>query len=174
MFSWRYSLISPSSFAAEMTSRLIALLFSASRTSRIPKGAFILFCSALRVLILTWLLVRLIMNRHLNLTEWMCLLNRTAGCDVYLLEFHPSLAIASQLPVALNHAYWVCWFTLIAQLNVNCGKFVSFKFQLMVWLHVQFLHAKIACKNCSALQELQADQTCWKIMTAKNPAQNLK
>ena len=35
---------------------------------------------------------------------------------------------------------------------------------LKVWLHVQFLHARIECNSCSALQESQADQTCWKIL----------
>jgi len=32
---------------------------------------------------------------------------RAAIKDVYLLEFHPSLAIASQIPAALSHAYLV-------------------------------------------------------------------
>jgi len=33
--------------------------------------------------------------------------SRAAIKDVFLLEFHPSLAIASQIPAALSHAYWV-------------------------------------------------------------------
>ena len=47
--------------------------------------------------------------------------------------------------------------------------------QLKLWLHVRFLPAIFACKNYSTLQELQADQTCWKILIySYNPAQNLK
>ena len=39
---------------------------------------------------------------------------RAAIKDVYLLEFHPSLAIASQISPALSHAYWVGSVTLFS------------------------------------------------------------
>ena len=35
------------------------------------------------------------------------IVHRSAICDTYMLEFHSSLAIATQLPAALKHAYWV-------------------------------------------------------------------
>ena len=41
--------------------------------------------------------------------------------------------------------------------TLNCAQVHTYN-AVMPWLHVQFLHARIASNSCSALQELQAIQ----------------